>query len=1230
MAKPSLDDLLKSVRDPKADARKAALSKVPVSKTPNTKARRDMAQANQFSSSLQKSQQAGVKADSLAAQQNKANRAKALRQRAIQLKREKRAGADKEARIKAGLDQAKTGGGVKIASGSSMSGDAGGYGGLLSRTGKTVGGLGKAAVAATGLDKKLETKKKAVAQRMFAKDKNRGLRTGVSKPSAKPAAKPADPWKSNKPKDPWKEEYLWEVDSKREDQEKLIKPMTGKNKITVNPNIKEEAVSRKQQRFFGMIRAAQKGEMKNPSPEVAKAAATMKKKDVKDFASTKHKGLPEKKETKESFTIDPKAHRGEQRAKKIRTLSVKGSTEGEREAAKRKTKGPALFGEGLMTIEDSDGNVMAQIMDFTAIEIIEGETKKCKDGHYWCNTDKKCKKIPTGWHVGRRGIIEKDDENEESESKSKEGTSGGNGNGSNGGTVSERKTWSRKYKDSIDCDNPKGFSQKAYCAGRKKKIQEGSKSGDDSLRDWFTKSRSSDGTPGWVQLGGKYAGKPCAKQPGQTTKPKCGSSKMKRDLNKDEEEKAFRRKNAEDPNPNRKGKAKNVATESKDHEVAMAQSQLSSAEKDIKALKKKLGKKEKDIPAWMQAKITDTEHNMDAAAGYATNEEKDACYRKVKSRYSVWPSAYASGALVKCRKAGAANWGNKTKKEEYEMNTWERVQEACWKGYTQKGMKKKGNRVVPNCVKEQNKVQSTGQAADPSTITFPSGLQQRIVPGSTVIRDVDTKPKSDPKKKFNQTLNSVGSALSKNPLTMPKESYELDEGRIVRAAIRAIDKTKPAPQSRRGRIRSALVRAEIEDTTKKNKKRKFSGLAASEKASKSDRYMSPASQTTAPVKEGYDKPDEKLRTDRDGYRISKKDADDAKARLLAKAKAKRAMKEGVLEEGMSLKDFKKKRSAQKQKEKRADEKTSPLRRAGIHDDKSSPERDARHRANVDPDFDGDDSVNYPGGKLKNPKKIRKAKALGELGESTVVHKMGGVVMGKTKTADGKDTVKVDDAPVSKSTYDFIQKKGMNKVDSSGKPTADTTYDERKAAGLKTVKKVNEIFMSAPAPKKQDPKKNQKKETWYDRDERKRKERKEEVEHLGEMPYQVYGSPDGKKEKKIGKPVKSKKYADARAAELADTHKKTGGKYRYEYTEEAAAWTRKAGKNKEGGLNEKGRKSYERENPGSDLKAPSKEVGNKRRASFCARMSGMKKKLTSKKTANDPDSRINKSLRAWNC
>ena len=88
-----------------------------------------------------------------------------------------------------------------------------------------------------------------------------------------------------------------------------------------------------------------------------------------------------------------------------------------------------------------------------------------------------------------------------------------------------------------------------------------------------------------------------------------------------------------------------------------------------------------------------------------------------------------------------------------------------------------------------------------------------------------------------------------------------------------------------------------------------------------------------------------------------------------------------------------------------------------------------------------------------------------------------------------------------------------------------------------------------------------------------------------------------------------------------------------------AWQRKAGKNPEGGLNQKGVDSYRAAKPGSKLKTavtkdPSKlkkgSKSAKRRKSFCARMSGMKKRLTSAKTANDPDSRINKSLRKWNC
>jgi hypothetical protein len=84
-----------------------------------------------------------------------------------------------------------------------------------------------------------------------------------------------------------------------------------------------------------------------------------------------------------------------------------------------------------------------------------------------------------------------------------------------------------------------------------------------------------------------------------------------------------------------------------------------------------------------------------------------------------------------------------------------------------------------------------------------------------------------------------------------------------------------------------------------------------------------------------------------------------------------------------------------------------------------------------------------------------------------------------------------------------------------------------------------------------------------------------------------------------------------------------------------AWTRKEGKNPKGGLNAKGRASAKA--AGMNLKPPVKKAEAKkspksaaRRKSFCSRMCGMKSKLTSAKTARDPNSRINKSLRAWDC
>jgi len=73
----------------------------------------------------------------------------------------------------------------------------------------------------------------------------------------------------------------------------------------------------------------------------------------------------------------------------------------------------------------------------------------------------------------------------------------------------------------------------------------------------------------------------------------------------------------------------------------------------------KLGKKRREANEEVEV-VTEVKDKKGKGSG-----SKDACYHKVKSRYSVWPSAYASGALVKCRKVGAANWGNSSKKESF-------------------------------------------------------------------------------------------------------------------------------------------------------------------------------------------------------------------------------------------------------------------------------------------------------------------------------------------------------------------------------------------------------------------------------------------------------------------------------------------------------------------------------------------------------------------------------------
>ena len=96
--------------------------------------------------------------------------------------------------------------------------------------------------------------------------------------------------------------------------------------------------------------------------------------------------------------------------------------------------------------------------------------------------------------------------------------------------------------------------------------------------------------------------------------------------------------------------------------------------------------------------ITESHHSCPHCGGPVVEyselmEKKDACYYKVKASAKVWPSAYASGRLVQCRKKGASNYGNKS-----ESVAEAQLDEKCWDGYQQQGMKNKGGRQVPNCV----------------------------------------------------------------------------------------------------------------------------------------------------------------------------------------------------------------------------------------------------------------------------------------------------------------------------------------------------------------------------------------------------------------------------------------------------------------------------------------------------------------------------------------------------
>ena len=345
----------------------------------------------------------------------------------------------------------------------------------------------------------------------------------------------------------------------------------------------------------------------------------------------------------------------------------------------------------------------------------ESESKKCKPGYYYCFTNKECKPIPAGFMIDPAGMLAKE----------------------NGHTVDEA-CWI-------------GYKQVGMKKKGKRIVPNCVK--EEGLRDWFGKSKSKDGKSGWVQSDGS----PCANEPGETKTPKCFSRSKLASMSKGQIASAVRRKREQDPGQQSKsGAAKPtyVSTDSpkkkmnenhkaiadgkeRDEEGYMASTEMDTINSAVKKLRKNIKKGDAQLPAWVQSKITKAAYYIDTAADYMDSNEmseesdkkskgsgtKDACYHKVKSRYSVWPSAYASVALVKCRKVGAANWGNKS--ESYEFSNWRNefkameyefidlikpeslvskvLDEKCWPGYKKKGMKTMFGKRYPNCVKTEEK-----------------------------------------------------------------------------------------------------------------------------------------------------------------------------------------------------------------------------------------------------------------------------------------------------------------------------------------------------------------------------------------------------------------------------------------------------------------------------------------------------------------------------------------------
>ena len=230
------------------------------------------------------------------------------------------------------------------------------------------------------------------------------------------------------------------------------------------------AVSKKQQRFFGIVRAIQKGEMAPTTPETAKAAADMKKSDVKDFASTKHKKLPEKKVAKEAADYSQR-DKIMKKAKPLHKHLFKNLHKGDRKGDVNEESNPRIPRKkgqpanskkhsDLYTDENPKGTIHG--LGFKDVATAKASVSKIRN-----SSRSHAHKIQAAVAMEQRA--------REMGKSSEAAVYRKFINMMKKKTKKMNEGWSDKYKKSIDCNNPKGFSQRAHCQGRKKKVSEETK-----------------------------------------------------------------------------------------------------------------------------------------------------------------------------------------------------------------------------------------------------------------------------------------------------------------------------------------------------------------------------------------------------------------------------------------------------------------------------------------------------------------------------------------------------------------------------------------------------------------------------------------------------------------------------------------------------------------------------------------------------------------------------------